>query len=95
MQAQNIAEEILRLSHEMLALAKSQSWDALIATEQRRATLLPEMDSRKSRIGSPADQLALIQAIQDCDNQILSYVEPWLKDTRTLLQRLGGNSGSP
>ncbi len=89
MQSLETFRKALALSEEMAKLAKEQAWEALAATELQRADLLATLPtSLVAERGDSASFAELILKIQDCDNEIREFVEPWMEQTRVLLDRL-------
>lgn len=89
MQALDTFRNALALSEKMAKLAKEQAWEALAATERQRATLLATLPtSLVAERGDNASFAELILKIRDCDNEVREFVEPWMEQTRVLLDRL-------
>lgn len=82
--------QLLRLSQQMLELAKSQQWEALTEIQTQRAQILPELSLQINDLvlTEAGDIAKVIRQIQDIDQQILDYVTPCREQTAALLNRL-------
>ena len=82
--------QLLALSRQMLALAKSQEWEALAQIEAQRAELLASLPRLSAGRGqSVIGEIAnTIRQIQEIDREVLDYVMPWREHAAVLLSRL-------
>lgn len=81
---------LLKLTRQMLELAKQQEWEALAKAQEQRATLIADMSAASPSLTSA--QLATIaptlREIQSLDREIFEHLSPWHEDVAKLLARL-------
>lgn len=87
-----LAKEAARLSEEMVKLAHTQEWDALVETERRRAALLAGLSPDSLSATAKLEFIDLLKHIQQCDLDVRSHVEPWMASVKTLLAGLQGSA---
>lgn len=83
-------QSALELSVQMTALARQQAWEQLADLQRQRAELLalPTTDQAPSSAIAAQSIAEIIRQIQTCDEEIRTYVLPWMKDAAVLLQHL-------
>ena len=82
-------EEICALSAQMVAAARANDWDRLVALEHDVAAvrdgLLRDDDNNALSEAERESKARMIQRILDDDAEVRRHTEPWMDDLRRLL----------
>ena len=82
-------EEICALSAQMVAAARANDWDRLVALEHDVAAvrdgLLHDDDNNALSEAERESKARMIQRILDDDAEVRRHTEPWMDDLRRLL----------
>lgn len=82
MDANSQFQRVLELSKLMLEAGQNEEWERLIALENKRQQLLPNIPVK------PADihLVPLLQEIQQYDEELREKLEAWMKHAKILLR---------
>jgi len=86
-------EDMLRLSQQMLACARQNEWDRLVALEQARTTISGDLaksaNKNLPKQINPVKLRKLILDILDTDKEIKVLIESWREQLQKILGSLG------
>jgi flagellar protein FliT len=86
-------DELLRLSQQMLAVARQSDWDRLVEIEKLRAVIADSLVKQDSEIlwdaSDAARKAQTIHAVLDADAEIKSLTALWMGELQALLGSIG------
>lgn len=91
----NAYQSLLSLSERMVAHAREQEWDQLVALESERSALSTKLPAKLPEL-PPAEAQSIAEAIKhilECNAIIHEHVAPWMAHVATLLAAFAPKKG--